>query len=1130
MMLMKEYFLSMRLPAIKRLRYSGFVFRSMLLFPLYILISLAVARGQGGKKITGTVKDADGSAISRVTVASRESGKSTVTDENGKYTISVNNSRSILTFSSVGYETQERMVGNVSVLDITLRENSTALNDVVVIGYGTAKKKDVITSVGKASVEDMRKAPVSSFDQMLAGRVAGVSVTSMDGQPGGAATISIRGGSVSQETSPLYVIDGFPVENMDINSINPNDIESLEILKDPSSVAIYGSRGANGVILITTKRGKAGPPRVTYSFSNGMQKDVNRVQMMDPYEFVKLQLELDSINSTPATPSTRFRQIYLDPSKNIGLDYYKTAEGYDWQDLLLRKGSITTHSLNLSGGNSNTRYSVSGNYFDQKGIIINTGLRRYDGRFSLDQTISKKLKTGINGNYSNSVSYGTVAATGNAGGVVQGMWQYRPTTGLGNQDVANNLIDSINLQDFFNGVTSSLGDNLVNPLLQAENEYRKTITNTAMLNTYLEYTIVPRLKFRAAGGLNSTDLSLEQFYNSNTQQGNLFKNIAGFVPNTNGINASVQRSQAMTYSTSHTLSYATKAGSSHVFDALAGFEYQYARQTGTRFAAINIPQATEYLGILSMSTGVPSAAAYPSGTHNQTYSLFSRMNYNYKGKYYVMGAMRMDGSSRFAPGKQWGYFPSAGTAWTISEEKFWKSLKKVVNYAKVRASYGTTGNNRVGDFSYLSQYGALTPTTGYPWNNVNYLGITPFFYGNKDLTWETTTGYDLGINLEFFNKRVGIDAVAYQKNTRDFLLGVRLPNSAGYPNGANTQYQNVGRLSNAGLELTVSIQPVMKKNFNWTVDFNIAFNKSEIKEFYNGLESIQTGWGLTGNSTAWLTKVGGPISQFYGYKWGGVYQYEDFNLNPNGTYVLKQSIPTYSSLVQPGDPKYQDINGNGVVDANDQTTLGSPLPVHTGGFTNNLTYKNWSLNVFFQWSYGNKILNANRIVFESNGGYSLNFNQFASYRDRWTPTNPTNDIPRARFNLKGDVGSANPRPSSRVIEDGSFIRLKTVSLGYNIPSTLLRKISINSARVFLSAQNLFTLTRYTGIDPEVSTFRSNNPANSPFGGSNIGSSSVGGAGYTFIQPSSGYTALAGGYDYTPYPRALSAVFGLNINF
>jgi TonB-linked SusC/RagA family outer membrane protein len=851
---------------------------------------------------------------------------------------------------------------------------------------------------------------------------------------------------------------------------------------------------------------------------------------MDPYEFVKLQLELDSIASTPATPSTRFSQMYLDPAKGIDLEYYRTDPGYDWQELLLQTGSIASHSLNLSGGNSNTRYSVSGNYFDQKGIIINTGLKRYDGRISLDQSLAKNLKGGITASYSNSTSFGTIAATGNAGGVVQAMWQYRPTNGVSDQDITNNLIDSANLQDFFNGTTSSLGDNLVNPLVQAENEYRKTISNTALANVYLEYSFARKFKLRLAGGINSTDLTLEQFYNSSTQQGNLFKNSAGAVPNVNGINGSVQNSVATTYSTSNTISYNSKFGKNHTLDALAGFEYQYGEQRGTRFAAVNVPQATEYLGIISLGTGTPSAATFPSGTHNQSYSFFGRVNYNYAGKYYLMGAMRTDGSSRFAPGKQWGYFPSAGAAWTLSEENFWSGIKKVISYARLRASYGNTGNNRVGDFSYLSQYGSLTATTGYAWNNVNLLGITPFFYGNNDLTWETTTGADFGINLEFFKKRITIDAVYYTKDTKDFLLGVRLPNSAGYPNGANTQYQNVGRLANSGFELTLSTLNIVKKDFSWSTDFNISFNKSEIKEFYNGLESIQTGWGLTGNATAWITKVGGPISQFYGYQWGGVYQYADFNEMANGVYTLKPGIPAYSSNVQPGDPKYKDINGDGTVDANDQTTLGTPLPLHTGGFNNNLTYKNWSLNIFFQWSYGNDILNANRIVFESNGGYSLNYNQLATYANRWTPNNPTNELSRARYNLKGDAGSANPRPSSRVIEDGSFLRLKTIALGYNLPPSILRRIKINNIRLYASAQNLFTWTKYTGIDPEVSTFRASNPANSPFGGSNVGSTGVGGAGYTFIQPSSGYTALAGGYDYTPYPRAMTITAGANITF
>jgi TonB-linked SusC/RagA family outer membrane protein len=1098
--------------------------KSILLFLFILPISVFA---QKLVVVTGSVKDATGSPLSGVTIKSKTTNKTVISNNEGYFSIQVSEKNSVLTFSSIGFEDQVVTVGSKTLINVVLNSNSSSLNDVVVIGYGSAKRKDLISSVSKAPIEDMKKAPVPSFDAMLAGRVAGVNIVSSDGQPGAAATINIRGTSVSQETSPLYVIDGFPMENIDMNSINPNNIESLEVLKDPSSVAIYGSRGSNGVILITTKRGKKGAPVVSYNFSYGVQNDVNRVKMMNPYEFVKLQLELDSINSTPSVPSTRFAQIYLDPTKGIDLNYYKNVKGFDWQDLVLQQGIVKNHSINVFGGSEDTRYSFSGGNYDQTGLIVNSGMKRYDGQITLDQKINSHLKTGVSASYSNTESYGTVAAGSATGGVVQGMWQYRPVSGVNSLDL-NNLVDSIAMQDFFNGTTSTLGDNLVNPLQQAQNELRKTITRTSYVNTYLEYSFLKNFKLKTVGGYNSTGVELDQFFNSKTQQGNLFKNVSGAIANSNGINGIVSNSSVQSYTSSNTLMYNNTFNSKHKLDAVLGFEYNYAEQQSTKFASINIPQATEYLGLLSMGSGTPSAATLLGGTRNQSYSYFSRANYNFSDKYYFMMAMRMDGSSRFAPGHQWGYFPSVGSAWTISEEKFFKPLLPVINYAKFRVTYGTTGNNKVGDFSYLSQYGSVTNTQGYTWNNTNIGGITPYFYGNTNLTWETTKGVDYGLNIELFKSRVSAEIVYYTKNTTNFLLGVRLPYSAGYP--AQSQYQNTGDLSNNGLELTINTVNIQKKNFSWTSSFNIAFNNSKINQFYNGLESIQTAWNLYGSATAWVTKVGGPISQFYGYQWGGVYQYTDFDKLANGTYVLKAKVPTYSANVQPGDPKYKDINGDGVVDANDQTTLGSPLPIHTGGFTNNFTYKNWFLNVFMQWSYGNQIMNANRIVFESTGGYALNYNQFASYANRWTPSNPTNDIPRARYNVKGDVGSTNPRPSSRIIEDGSFLRLKTVSFGYDLPTSILKNLKIQKIRLNFAAQNLLVWTKYTGTDPEVNTFRSNNPANTPFGGTAVGSTSVSGAGYTFIQPSSGYAALAGGYDYTPYPRATTYTFGINVTF
>lgn len=1110
---------------------AGLTLLHGLFFTGWLLLAVTVsARAQSTLiRVTGTVVDAKGGTLPGVNIVVQGSQSGTTTNQDGKFTIQVPSEKSVLLFSSIGFVRKGVTVGKNRTLNVTLAEDQNSLEEVVVVGYGEVRKKDLTGSVGKVNIEDMQKAPVPSYDQALAGRIAGVVVTSGDGQPGTAAQIVIRGSSVSQDASPLYVVDGFPIENMDINSINPNDIESLEVLKDASSIAIYGARGANGVIIITTKRGKAGPVRITYNVSAGVQKDIRRVKMMSPYEFVRLQLELDSINSTPAVPSTRFRNIYLGVDPKNTLESYRNVAGSDWQDQLLRQGSQTTHSLNISGGNADTRFAISGSIFNQKGIILNTGMKRYDGRFSLDQAIRNNLKAGFSGSYANTSTYGTLPSGANGGGVVQGMWQYRPVSGLGNQDLAASLIDSIAFQDFNSGnSTASLGDNLINPLLQAQNEYRKNINNTATLNAYLEYTFLKNFKLRVSGGFNATNLRQETFYNSQTIQGNLFRNAAGAIANANGINGGYTNVLNSNWLNENILSYRNRFGKDHSIDALVGFTYQYAKTSTFGFRAINIPQATEYLGLISLNTGTATSPT-TGGSQWQLFSFLTRLNYSYKSRYLFTFSARSDGSSRFTPGKQWGYFPSGAFAWRFTGEPFLKKLSPVLSDGKLRVSYGSVGNNKVGDFSYLSQYGALNTGHGYPFGNVYSLGIVPFFYGNDNLTWETTDELDLGLNLGFFNDQIQVEADYYNRKTRNFLLGVPLPFIAGYSNGTNSQYQNTGNLRNSGFEFSLQTTNIQRKNFSWTTNFNISFNRSKILNFYNGLDSRLTSWGLTGSANAWIAKTGGPISQFYGYKWGGVYQFEDFIKLANGAYQLRNGVPSYSSAVQPGDPKYVDINGDGVVDSNDQTTLGSPLPIHTGGITNNFTYNNFSLSIFAQWSYGNKILNANRIAFESTGGYFLNGNQFASYADRWTPTNPTNDIPRARFNLKGDPGTSSPRASSRVIEDGSFLRIKTIQIGYILPAATARKIGANNIRLFGSAQNLFTFTKYSGIDPEVSTYRSPNPANSPIGGTGVNSSSTG-TGYTYIQPSSGYGVLAQGYDYTPYPRAITLTAGATVTF
>jgi len=840
-----------------------------------------------------------------------------------------------------------------------------------------------------------------------------------------------------------------------------------------------------------------------------------------------------------------FHDTYLgayDSSKGgrpYDLDYYRTVNGYDWQDLVLRTGIQQTHSINMSGGNADTRYSLSGSFFNQDGVIINTGLKRYEGKFTLDQRIRKNIRFAMSAGYSRTAAYGTIPAAGFSGGVVQGMWQYRPVSGVGSQDLLNSLIDSLAFEDFNNGTASTLGNNLINPLMQAQNEYRKNTNGTGTLNASLEYTFLKNFTLKISGGYNTTNVLSETFYNSKTQQGNVFRNLNGAVANTNGVNGGINSQVNTNYLSENTLSYRGQIGTDHRFNAVGGFTYQYAQNIGSGFRTINIPQSSEYLGIKSIGGGTASNP-YSGGTRWQLYSFLARFNYVFKDRYLFTATGRADGSSKFAPGKQWGYFPSGAVAWRFSEEPFLRGLDKVLSDGKLRVSYGNVGNNRVGDFSYMANI-AAGQQFGYPFNNQYIRGTVPFFNGNADLRWETSTQLDIGLNLGFFDDRLSIEADYYNKRTKDFLLQINLPYLAGYSvTQANLQYQNAGIIRNSGLELTLNSTNIKTKNFSWTSSFNIGFNKGKILEFYSGYDVMETLLNLPGGNTAtaWIAEKGGPISRFYGFIWDGVYQYSDFDKQANGKYVLKPGIPNYAGTVsaQPGDPKYKDLNGDGVISSNsntvgnsgDQTVLGTPLPIHTGGFTNNFNYKNFSLNIFFQWSYGNDVLNANRMVFATTGGYFLNSNQFAENANRWTPTNPSNDYPRAYYNQRGDPGQGLPRISSRLIEDASFLRLKTVALTYNLPAKLTKKAGLGGLQFNVSAQNLYTWTKYTGIDPEVSSFRVQNASNSPFlsGGGTVS----GGTGYTFIQPSSSYTALSGGLDYTAYPRSFVISFGLRAIF
>lgn len=1019
------------------------------------------------KKITGSVKDVDGRLLPGVSVSVKENGVTTQTDTTGHFTLNAEMGNTLV-FSSIGHEPYLVTVDNRTDYRIVLKGRVKELDDVIVIGYGTQRKRDVTGAVDKVNVKDMQKAPVRSFEEALAGRVAGVQVNSSDGQPGSGINVTVRGyNSVTQNNGPLYVIDGFPIESPNNNIINPDDIESMEVLKDASATAIYGARGANGVILITTKKGKEGPAVVNFSTSYGIQKIIKRADMMGPYDFVKYQLEVDSIGAKLA---------YLQNGRT--LDYYKTEPGLDWQSKVFRTAPIQNYNLSVSGGTQKTRYSLSGSVFKQDGVIIASDYTRYQGRSTLDQIVSDKLKVGANINYSYLMQTGlspvqvSTLASSNA---MYSVWGSRPTTGLNDDSIANLLFDPS---------TDLNSDYKINPQKNISNAVRNNRTNSLTANAYLEYDVAKDLKLRVTGGVSLNTLRQETFNNSNTIFGSLLTN-AG---KSSGVNGSLIYTENNSWLNENTLTWTKHINEDHTFTVLAGVTEQKNFSSNYGQAATFLPN--ESLGTSGLDEGTPQQVIASRSLWSLA-SFLGRVNYSYQSKYLLTASLRDDGSSKFAPGKRWGYFPSGALAWRFTQENFFKGLP-FLNDGKLRVSYGKTGNNRISDFAYLSVI-TLPIGSSYVVNNNYVRGSNVTAIGNPDLKWETTDQTNVGVDLSFFNSRVNFTADVYRKKTNDLLLYANLPLSLGYDNA----FKNIGSVQNDGVEFTINTITYKSRNFTWSTNFNISFYRNKVLKLAENQNTLSSTIGWDFNYTgipAYIAQIGQPLGLMYGYLWDGVYQYSDFNKGTNGGYVLKDNVPTNGNtraLIQPGDIKYRDINGDKVVDAQDYTVIGRGLPIHAGGFTNDFRYKNFDMSIFFQWSYGNDLLNVNRMVFEGNSLNRNGLNQYASYVNRWTPDNQSSTIPRAK-----GIPSNSPY-SSRYVEDGSYLRLKTLNLGYSLPAALIRKAKIRELRIWLASQNLWTWTKYSGMDPEVNTYSS---------------------------------VLTPGFDYSAYPRARTFTIGANISF
>ncbi|WP_138990838.1 TonB-dependent receptor [Larkinella sp. C7] len=994
-------------------------------------------------RITGRVTSETGEGLPGVSVVVKGTSRGTTTDVQGRYQLSIPDEATALVYSFVGYVSQEQLVQNRSVIDIQLVPDTKSLNEVVVVGYGQVKKSDLTGAVATVPVEEIRKVAVTSLDQALQGRAAGVQITQNSGAPGGSTSIRIRGGnSIQGDNEPLYVIDGIPFKNDGANSgssfnvlstLNPSDIESISVLKDASSTAIYGSRGANGVVIITTKRGKAGKSTITFDTYYGIQNVRRKYPVLNGREYAQFVNDANTNEGRPA--------VYT-PAQ---VDAF--GEGTDWQDEIFRQAPISNYQLSISGGDEKTQYAIAGGYFKQNGVIVNSDFDRYSFRVNLDRKLTNKIKIGnsltVNRTVTNQAR--SDGDLGSAGLVTMAALQFPPILPVRNADGSYLLTNP------------ALAFTADNPVALARDNKNRNTAYRVFGSIFGDYQIIEGLSLRVSLGidgiLQKQDSYLPRSVSSGLAQGG---------------SAAIFNSQAITWLNENLLTYTRTFNNDHNVTALIGYTQQASRTEANRAQARNF--VNDNLGSSNLASGsVPLTPESSIGTWGLQ-SYLARLNYGYKDKYLLTASFRTDGSSRFGANNRFGYFPSAALAWRVSEEAFLKN-NVVVSDLKLRMTYGTTGNqDGIGNYPAYSLLG----TQNYVFGNTVSTGLGPNQIANPDLSWETTSQADVGVDVGFLNDRITLTADAYLKRTKDLLLNVTVPSTSGF----SSAIKNLGKVENKGIELSISSRNLVGA-FKWNTDFNFALNRNKVLDiggapqiFAGSVANI--GQGLNSG----IIRVGEPLGSFFGYVTNGLYQTTD-----------ELTALADPQARKPGDRKYLDLNGDKKIDDNDRKIIGRAQPKFIGGISNTFSYKGLELTAFFQGVYGNSILNANRYELEY---LNATTNQSRDMLNRWTPTNTNTDIPRASTTRPAN------RVSTRQIEDGSYLRLKNIQLAYNLPASVLKGLKIQSVRVYATAQNYLTWTNYSGYDPEVNRF--------------------------------GQDSRSQGFDYASYPAAKTLLFGLNVGF
>lgn len=1059
---------------------------------LIVIKGAAEARQDG--VVTGKVVDEKGEELVGVSVKLKGTNRGASTDVNGNFKLSVP-ANGVLVVNYIGFEIKEVPVKGQKNIKISLKSSTSALDEVVVVGYGTAKKKDLTGAVTSIGAKELGKIPLSNTASAIQGRMPGVQVQQTEGSPDAEMSLRIRGGgSISQDNSPLYIVDGFPVAS--IANISPTDIASIDILKDAASSAIYGARGANGVFIITTKGGSEGKTSVNYNGFVGMRTIMNYIPVLNPYEYTYYQYELDQ--------SKTFSQYYGD---FFDLDIYKAQKGTNWQkEVFGRTAYQQNHNVSINGGTKATKYSLGITRADEDAIMLGSGFQRNNVNLKLNTEVNKWVNVDFITRFAHTTINGAGTSNGTgANSRLRNSVKYAPTRGL--------RAFSDNIDDDQGAEAASL---LFDPVLSTNDEYKKQVRVNANFNAAVNWTPIKNLRFRTEGGYDLNRNRTDQFWGESTSNARQYegKSIVRLNP-----------TESDTWRIANTVNYSFDIKKGHNINAMLGQELMSVTGKSitneSRMFPLGISRK-DALAMMNLGTPIP-IVTYINEPSNLA-SFFGRINYSGSDKYLASVTFRADGSSKFAQGNKWGYFPSGSVGWRIGEEDFMKSSKVWLSNLKVRASLGMAGNNRIDDGLWQLLYSTASENKPYFPGEAESAQLIPGSrLANPNLKWETTVSRNVGLDFGFLNNRISGTFDWYHNTTRDLLIDAPIPTSTGYA----SQMQNVGRTSNRGIELAIDAQIVQKKDWGINFAFNVARNWNKVDQFRNGDQNFKlytSNWNGSASPVGdFLIREGQSVGQMFGYVTDGMYSFDDFTFDAtNNKWILNAGVPDNSALTGagnnfgPGSLKFKKLvdNGSNVVGLDDRQVIGNGMPEWTGGFNLGGNYKGFDLSVFCNFVYGVDVYNANKIDYSTFGQtrrYQNISSQF-SLANRFTVIDPStgynvmygsNANPTRLRELNQNANIWSPIMTSTpfhswAVEDGSFLRVNNITLGYTFPSSMIKKALIKSLRIYATAYNLHTFTKYTGMDPEVSTRRD--------------------------------TPLTPNVDYSAYPKSRQFVAGVNVSF